>query len=118
VRPRNEVALSNVLKMVERPHSKGGVASTRIPRFHFFWYPDHFEYKPRIFKCKYARLSSREKIDHDRIHEFVRSFQPADVVDEEGNRQLDSCRNSVTVPHVIDTQSLVLSLSTMEILGR
>lgn len=65
VRPRTEFSFSNVLKMVERPHTKGGVASTRIPRFHFFWYPDHFEYKPRIFKCKYARLSSREKIDHD-----------------------------------------------------
>lgn len=74
VRPRTEVALSSMLKTVERPHDKGGVASTRVPCFHFFWYSDHFKYKPKAFKHSYARLSNREKMDHDRIHEFVNYF--------------------------------------------
>jgi hypothetical protein len=96
----------------------GGVVSSRVLRFNFFWYLDHFEYKSKFYECKYALLSSREKLGYDRIQEFVGSFHLAVVVDEEGNRQLDSLGNPITVPHMIDTQSLVLSPSPMEFLGR
>jgi len=65
MRPRTKIALSNMLKTIEKPHARGGVAFTRIPCFNFFWYMDHFEYKPKLYKCKYTRLSSREKLDHD-----------------------------------------------------
>ena len=59
VRPRTEAALSNVLKTIEGPHVRGGVASTQIPRFNCLWYLNHFEYKPKFYKCKYAHLSSQ-----------------------------------------------------------
>ena len=117
VRPQTEVALSNVLKTVERPHVRGGVASTRIPHFNFFWYLDHFEYKPKFYECKYSRLSSQDKLGYDKIRRFVESFHPAGVINEDGNRKLDSQGSLVTVPRAIDTQSLVFSLSPAELLG-
>lgn len=54
VRPRTKVALSNVLKTIERPHARGGVSSTRVPHFNFLWYLDHFDYKPKFYECKYS----------------------------------------------------------------
>jgi len=105
VRPWTKVALSNVLKMIERPHAKGGVACTRIPRFNFFRYPDHFDYSPKLYQCKYSKLSSQDKLWYDRICCFVESFHPVGVIDEGGNRELDSLGNPVTVLRAIDTRS-------------
>jgi len=117
VRLRTEVALSNVLKMIERPHSKGDVACTRIPRFNFFWYLDHFGYEPKVYKCKYFRLSSQDKLGYNEIRCFVESFHRVIVMDVDGNPKIDSLGNPITVPRVIDTRSLVFSLSPTEILG-
>jgi len=117
VRPRTEVALSNVLKRIERPHAKGGVACTRIPRFNFFWYQDHFDFEPKLYKCKYSRLSSQDKLGHDNIHRFVESLHPVGVIDEDDNCKLDSLVNPITIPQVIDTQNLVFSLSPTKLLG-
>ena len=64
--------------------------STRVPHFQFFWYPDHFKYESKAFNHSYARLSKQEKADYDRLHEFVNSFPPVTMVDEEGNHLLDS----------------------------
>ena len=44
VRPRTKVALSNVLKVVERPHADVGAVSTRVPGFPFCWTKDHFKH--------------------------------------------------------------------------
>jgi hypothetical protein len=57
IRPRTEVALNSVLKVVERPHDDVGVVSTRIPRFHFNWSKDHFKHEPNIFRHSYTGLS-------------------------------------------------------------
>jgi len=53
-----------------------------------------------------------------RFLEFVRSFSRSEVVAEYGSPVLDSRRNQVTLPRVIDTRSLVLSSDPMGLLGR
>jgi len=96
VRLRSEAALRNVLKTVQRPNDNGGFVSARVHRFHFFWYPDHFTYESKA---------------------FGHSFLPAEVVDEEGRRMLDSQGNRVTVPCLINTHDLLLSSNPMELLA-
>jgi len=118
VRPRTEVALSSVMKVVEHPHEDVGFVSTRIPRFHFYWSKDHFKHEPNMFRHSYTGLSERNKTSYSRILEFVRSFSRPKVVSEDGNPVLDSRGNQVTMPRVIDTRSLVFSSDPKELLGR
>lgn len=47
----------------------------------------------------------------------MESLHPIGVVGEDGDRELDSLGNLVTVSRVIDTRSLVLSLSPAKLLG-
>lgn len=79
------------------------MACTRIPRFNFYWYLDHFDYDPKFCECKYSRLSGQDKLGYDKICHFVKSFQPAGVTDEDGNRELDSLGNMVIDPQTINT---------------
>ena len=53
VRPRTEVALSSVLKVVERPHEDVGVVKERMPRFPFCWAKNHFKHEPTMFRHSY-----------------------------------------------------------------
>jgi len=117
VRPRIEVALNSVLKVVERPHADVETVSTRVPRFPFYWSKDHFKHAPKMFRHSYAGLSERNKTSFARILEFVRSFSRAVVVSDDGNPVLDSMGNPITKPRVIDTLSLVLSSDPMTFLG-
>jgi len=117
VRPRTEVALKSVLKVMERPHADVGTVSTRVPHFPFYWSRDHFKHAPEMFRHGYASLSERNKTSYARILEFVHSFSRAVVVSKDGHLVLDSRGNPVTKPRVIDTRSLVLSNDPMVLLG-
>jgi len=63
------------------------VSSNRVPRFNFFWYEDHSEYKPELYECKYAQLSSVDRAAHDKIQRFVGFFMSVEVLDGGGKRQ-------------------------------
>jgi hypothetical protein len=56
VRHKNEVAISNVLKVVERSRQGVDVALTRVPRFLFCWGHDHLRHDPAMYRCDYDRL--------------------------------------------------------------
>jgi len=111
VRPRTEVALNNVLKVVECPHGDVGTVSSRVPHFPFYWSKDHFKHAPKMFRHNYAGLSERNKTSFARILEFVLSFSRVGVLYEDGNPVLDSRGNPVTKPRVIDTRSLMPSVT-------
>lgn len=118
VRPRTEAALKTIMRMVEHPYGDGKTIAPRIPRFHFYWSPDHFRHEPDMFRHNYIGLSEQNKTIYTRIIEFVRSVSPSRVKDEAGKFVLDSRGNQVTVLRVIDTRSMVLSDDPMELLGR
>jgi hypothetical protein len=118
VRLRTEMALNNVLKVVERPHDDVGVVSAHVPRFHFCWSHNHLKHEPAMYKHSYERLTDRNKMSISRIIGFVGSFSRSEVFAEDGNTILDSRGNPVTKPRLIDTRSLVLSKDPMTLLGR
>ena len=118
VRPRTEVALNNVLKVVERPQEDVGVVLARVPHFHFWLSPDHFKHEPAMYRFSYAVLTDQNKTSFARILEFVGSLSRSEVVDEDGNPVLDSRGNQVTKPRLIDNRSLVLYEDPMSLLGR
>jgi hypothetical protein len=117
VKPRTEVALRSVLKVVARPHGDGGVTSVRVPRFHFSWCLDHFKHEPAMYRYNYDKLTEWDKDSFASIVEFVNSFSRSELVDEGGNPVMDSRGNPVTKPRLIDTRSLVFSKNPHVLLG-
>jgi len=118
VRPRTEVALSSVLKVVERPHEDVRVVKERMPPFSFCWTKNHFKHEPAMFRHSYLGLSDRNKTSFARMLEFVGSFSRLEVVAEDGSSVLDSRGNQVTMACFIDTRYLVLSKDPLNLFGR
>jgi len=84
-----EVALSSVLKVVERPHEDVGVVKERMPHFPFCWTKNHFKHEPVMFRHSYPGLSDQNKTSFARILEFVGSFFRLEVVAKDGSPVLD-----------------------------
>jgi hypothetical protein len=107
VRPRIEVALHNVLRVVERPYGDNGVTSVRVSRFHFSWSRDHFKHETAMYRYGYDQLTEQNKNSFVKLVEFVNSFSRSVMVDEGGNQVMDSRGNPITKPRLIDTRSML-----------
>jgi hypothetical protein len=117
VRPRTEVALQSVLKVVERARGEGGVAPVRVPRIRFNWSRDHLKHEPTMYRFSYDKLTERNKDSFAKLVGFVNSFSRSVVVDDGGNPVIDLRGNPVTKPRLIDTRSLMFSKNPLALLG-
>jgi len=109
VRAKSEDALNNLLRAVEEPLAAGNEALARVFYFPLGWSGDHYNFKPSDYSRTFARLSDDEKVAHDNLWAYVKSFAPAKSLGVDGKE--------VTATRYVDTHGLMLATDPMNLLG-